>query len=45
MVAPERVLSMGQIEQTVSKQMTDVKLWQLYINTWNLLIARKKKLI
>ena len=25
-VAPDRVLSMGQIEQTVCKQMTDVKL-------------------
>ena len=34
-VAPDRVLSMGQIEQTVCKQMTDVKLWLLYSNTWN----------
>ena len=26
-VAPDMVLSMGQVEQTVCKQMTDVKLW------------------
>ena len=26
---------MGQIEQTVSKQMTDVELWLLYSITWN----------
>ena len=30
LVAPDRVLSMGQIEQTLCKQMTDVKLWLLY---------------
>ena len=35
-VAPDRVLSMGQKEQTLYKQMTDVKLWLLYSNTWNL---------
>ena len=29
----DRVLSMGQIEKTVGKQMTDIKLWQLYGNT------------
>ena len=33
-MVPDRVPSMGQIEQTVCKQMTDVKLWQLYSNTW-----------
>ena len=32
-VAPGRVLSIGQIEQTVRKQMTDVKWWLLYSNT------------
>ena len=32
-VTRDRVLSMGQIEQTVCKQMTDVKLWLLYSNT------------
>ena len=34
---------MGQIEQTVCKQMTDVKLWLLYNNTWNHLTVCKKK--
>ena len=29
---PDKVLSIGQIEQTVSKQMTDVKLWLLQSN-------------
>ena len=43
MVAPERVLSMGQIEQTVFIQMTDVRLWLLYNNTWNHLTVCKKK--
>ena len=33
---------MGQIEQTVCKQITDVKLWQLYSNNWNLLTMSKK---
>ena len=37
------VLSMDQIEQTVCKQMTDVKLWLLYSNTWNHLIVCKKE--
>ena len=32
-VAPDRVLSMGQIEQIVCKQMTDVKLCLIYNNT------------
>ena len=41
-VAPDRVLSMGQIEQTVCKQMTDVKLWLLYTNTWNHLTMWRK---
>ena len=41
-VAPNRILSMGQIEQTVCKQMTDVKLWLLYCNTWNHLTVCKK---
>ena len=43
-VVPDRVLSMGQIEQTVCKQMTDVKLWLLYRNTWNHLTVCKKEL-
>ena len=34
-VAPDRVLSMGQMEQTVCKQMTDFKSWLLYNNTGN----------
>ena len=43
-VAPDRILSMGQIEQTVCKQMTDVKLWLLYSYTWNHLTVCKKEL-
>ena len=35
MVALDRVLLMGHIEQTVWKQMTDVKMWLLYSNTEN----------
>ena len=35
---------MGQIEQTVYKQMIDVKLWLLYINTWKHLTECKKEL-
>ena len=35
---------MGQIEQTVCKQMTDVELWLLYNNTWNYLTVCKKEL-
>ena len=41
MVAPDRVLSMGQTEQTVCKQMTDAKSWLLYSNTWNHLTVCK----
>ena len=43
-VAPDRVPSIGQIEQTVCKQMTDVKLWLLYSNTWKHLTLYKKEL-
>ena len=43
MVATDRVLSMCQIEQTVCKQVTDVKLWPLYSNTWNHFTVCKKK--
>ena len=38
------VLSRGQMEQSVYKQMTDVKLWQLNSNTWNHLTVCKKEL-
>ena len=41
-VVPDRVLSMGQIEQSVCKQMTDIKLWLLYSNTWNHLTFYKQ---
>ena len=41
-VVPDRVLFMGQIEQMVYKQGTDIKLWQLYSNTWNHLTMCKK---
>ena len=37
------VLSMGQIERTVSNLITDVELWLLYSNTWNHLTELKKK--
>ena len=43
-VAPDRVLSIGEIEQNVCKQMTDVKLWLLHNITWNHLIVCKNKL-
>ena len=43
MVAPDRVLSTGQIEQTVCKQTIDVKLRLLYSSTWNYLTVCKKK--
>ena len=43
-IAPDRVLSMGQIEQTVCKQITDVKLWLLYNTTWNHLTVCRKEL-
>ena len=33
---------MGQIEQTVCKQITNVKLWLLYNNIWNHLTVGKK---
>ena len=39
-----KVLSMGQIERTVCKQMTDIKLWLLYSNNWNHLTVSKKEL-
>ena len=35
-VALDKDLSMSQTEQTVCKQMTDIKLWLLYSNTWNI---------
>ena len=34
-VTSDRVLYLAHIEQTVCKQMTDVKFWLLYSNTWN----------
>ena len=43
LVAPERILSMGQIVQTVCKQTTGVKLSLLYTNTWNHLTVCKKR--
>ena len=43
LVAPDRVLSMGQMEQTVCKEMTGVKLGQLYNNTWNTFTESQKK--
>ena len=43
-VAPDWVLSMGQIEQTVCKQMTDVKLWLWCCNSWSNLTVCKKEL-
>ena len=42
-VAPNRVLSMCQIEQTVCKQMTDINLWLSYSNIWNHVTVCKKK--
>ena len=39
---PDKVLSKSQIEQTVCKQMTDVKLWLLNTNTWNHLTVQKR---
>ena len=44
MVALDRVLSMDQMKQAACKQMTDVKLWMLYSNTWNHLTVCKKEL-
>ena len=41
--APDRLLSMGQIELIICKQMTDVKLWLLYSNTWNDLTVRNER--
>ena len=41
--APDRVLSMGQIEKNyVYKQMTDLKLWLLDSNTWNQFCVQKR---
>ena len=45
LLAPNRVLSIGQIKQTMCKQMTDVKLWQFYCNTWHHLTVCKKRLV
>ena len=42
--ASEKVLSMDWIEKNVYNQMTDVKLWLLYYNTWNNLSVCKKEL-
>ena len=44
MVVPDRVLSQGQIEQNMHKQITDVKLWLFDSNTWNHLMVYKKEL-
>ena len=41
-VAPDRIISMSQIEQSASKQMTDVELSQLDSNTCNHLHVREK---
>ena len=43
-IAPNGILSMDQIEQILCLQMTDVKLWLLYSNTWNHLTVCKKEL-
>ena len=37
------ILSQGQIEQTVCKQMTNVKLWLFYCNTWKPFNCVQKK--
>ena len=47
-VAHDRILSMGQLEQslfkqTLCKQATDVKLWLVYSNAWNHFIVWKKE--
>ena len=42
MVAPDRVPSMGQIEQTMGKQKTDIKLLLSHSNNWNYLTVCKK---
>ena len=41
-VAPDRTLSIAQIEQTMCKQMTYIKLWLLYSSTWNHLTVQKR---
>ena len=41
-VSSARILSMGQIKQTVCKQMTDVRVWLLYSYVWNHLTVCKK---
>ena len=43
-VPPGKFLSIGQIEQTVCKQMSDVELWLLNRNTWSHLTVCKKEL-
>ena len=42
-VAPDWVLSMGHIEQTMCKQMTDDKLWLLHSNILNHLTVCQKE--
>ena len=44
LIAPDRVLSMGQLEQTVCANKWHVKLWLLYSNTWSHLTVYKKEL-
>ena len=44
-VAPDRVLSLCVIELTVYKQMSDIKLWLSYKNTWNHLTVCRKEYI
>ena len=41
-VVPDRVPFMDRIEQTLSKQMSVLKLWLLNSNTWNHLIVQKR---
>ena len=43
-ISPYSVLSMSYLEQTVHKQISDVKLWLLYNNTWSYLIMYKMEL-
>ena len=44
-VVPDRVMSTGQIELIVGKQMIGVRLWLLSSNTWNHLTVCKKELV
>ena len=43
-VAPDKFLSIGQVEQTVCKQIADFELWLLYTKIWNHFTACKKEL-